>query len=94
MTYQGEIQVQTSTHGQMHDLTDDVARIVSESKVCSGLIHIIIVGGTAAIGTIEFEPGLRQDLPAILDRLMPPDLATARPQRRSQAQPGHSRPMC
>jgi secondary thiamine-phosphate synthase enzyme len=30
------------------------------------------VGSTAAIGTIEFEPGLRQDLPAVLDRLFPP----------------------
>jgi len=30
------------------------------------------VGSTAAVGTIEFEPGLQQDLPNILDKLIPP----------------------
>jgi len=30
------------------------------------------VGSTAAIGTIEFEPGLQGDLPELLDRLIPP----------------------
>lgn len=30
------------------------------------------IGSTAAIGTIEFEPGLQRDLPEILDKLMPP----------------------
>ena len=72
MTYQREIQVQTTGHKEMHDLTDEVARIVNESGVRSGVVHIFNVGSTAAIGTIEFEPGLQQDLPAILDKLFPP----------------------
>ena len=37
-----------------------------------GMVHIFNVGSTAAVGTIEFEPGLQQDLPDILDKLMPP----------------------
>ena len=56
----------------MHDLTGQVARIVSESRVLCGLVHIFNVGSTAAIGTIEFEPGLQNDLPAMLDKLLPP----------------------
>ena len=56
----------------MHDLTDEVARIVTESGVRAGIVHILNVGSTAAIGTIEFEPGLREDLPNILDKLFPP----------------------
>ncbi|MGB7749664.1 MAG: secondary thiamine-phosphate synthase enzyme YjbQ [Verrucomicrobiia bacterium] len=72
MIYQREIQLQTSQHGQMHDLTNEVAQIVGESKVRSGLVNIFNVGSTGAIGTIEFEPGLHQDLPAMLDKLMPP----------------------
>ena len=56
----------------MHDLTEQVARIVGESGLLTGLAHIFHVGSTAAIGTIEFEPGLQQDLPAILDKLFPP----------------------
>jgi secondary thiamine-phosphate synthase enzyme len=72
MIYQREIQLQTSGHRQMHDLTGEVARIVSESRVRCGLAHIFNVGSTGAIGTIEFEPGLQQDLPATLDKLFPP----------------------
>jgi secondary thiamine-phosphate synthase enzyme len=30
------------------------------------------VGSTGAIGAIEFEPGLVEDLPNLLDKLMPP----------------------
>ena len=72
MVYQRETVLQTSGHKQMHDLTDEVARIVNESKVRHGLVQIFNVGSTGAIGTIEFEPGLQEDLPAILDKLMPP----------------------
>jgi secondary thiamine-phosphate synthase enzyme len=72
MIYQREIQLQTSQHGQMHDLTDSIAQVVGESRVRSGLVNIFNVGSTGAIGTIEFEPGLQQDLPAMLDKLMPP----------------------
>ena len=72
MTYQREIQIQTSKHGQMHDLTDDVARIVTESRIRVGIAHVFNIGSTGAVGTIEFEPGLQQDLPELLDKLMPP----------------------
>jgi secondary thiamine-phosphate synthase enzyme len=72
MTYQKEIQVQTNGHKDMHDLTSEVARIVKESGVRAGVVHIFNVGSTAAVGTIEFEPGLQQDLPGMLDKLFPP----------------------
>jgi secondary thiamine-phosphate synthase enzyme len=72
MIYQREIQLQTSQHGQMHNLTDEIAQVVGESRVRSGLVNIFNVGSTGAIGTIEFESGLQQDLPATLDKLMPP----------------------
>ena len=72
MIYQREIQIQTSTHGQMHDITSEVARVVTESGMRRGLVHVFNVGSTGAIGTIEFEPGLQQDLPTMLDKLLPP----------------------
>jgi len=72
MIFQQEIHLQTSGHRQMHDLTEAVARIVGESRVRSGLAQIFNIGSTGAVGTIEFEPGLEHDLPAILDTLLPP----------------------
>jgi len=72
MVYQREINIETHGHREMHDLTGDVARIVSESKVRRGIAHIFNIGSTGAIGTIEFEPGLEADLPELLDKLIPP----------------------
>ena len=72
MTLQQQISLSTKGHGDMHDLTEQVAAIVNSSGITTGLMHVFNVGSTAALGTIEFEPGLQQDLPAILDELIPP----------------------
>ena len=72
MTYQQEISITSNGHGHMHDLTEEVAAAVRSSAIQTGIVHLFNVGSTAAIGTIEFEPGLRRDLPAILDKLIPP----------------------
>ena len=56
----------------MHDLTGQVAEIVAASKVSVGTAHVFNLGSTGAIGMIEFEPGLVEDLPTLLDRLIPP----------------------
>ena len=56
----------------MHDLTDQVTRIVAAAGIRIGTANIFNVGSTAAIGTIEFEPGLKRDLPEMLTRLIPP----------------------
>jgi secondary thiamine-phosphate synthase enzyme len=72
MVFQEQLTIATSGHGDMHDLTEKVAGIVTRSKVRTGVAHVFNLGSTAAIGTIEFEPGLQQDLPELLDRLMPP----------------------
>jgi len=56
----------------MHNLTDQVAAVVSSSGIRTGTVNIFNVGSTAAVGTIEFEPGLERDMPALLDKLIPP----------------------
>lgn len=72
MSYQQQISVSTKGHGDMHELTEQVAAIVTSSGVRTGTVNVFNVGSTAAIGTIEFEPGLQHDLPALLDKLIPP----------------------
>ena len=72
MVYQREINIQTRGHKEMHDLTKEIGGVVGESKVHQGIAHIFNIGSTGAIGTIEFEPGLKADLPEMLDRLIPP----------------------
>jgi secondary thiamine-phosphate synthase enzyme len=71
MVVQEKITLWTEGHGDMHDLTEQVSKIVKESGIQTGIAHIFTVGSTAAVGTIEFEPGLQKDLPEFLDKLLP-----------------------
>ena len=72
MTYQQQISIRSSGHGDMHDLTEQVAAIVADSGIHTGTVNVFNIGSTAVVGTIEFEPGLQQDLPQMLDKLIPP----------------------
>jgi len=65
--------VQTSGQGDAHDLTRQVAGAIAESGLTDGLATIAVVGSTAAVTTIEFEPGAVADLNALLERLAPRD---------------------
>ena len=72
MTYQQQISIRSSGHGDIHDLTEQVAAIVADSGIHTGTVNVFNIGSTAVVGTIEFEPGLQQDLPQMLDKLIPP----------------------
>ncbi len=72
MIHQEQFSIATKGPGDMHDLTDKVASIVESQKVRAGLVNVFNIGSTAAIGTIEFEPGLERDLPSTLNKLIPP----------------------
>lgn len=72
MVHQDNIVISTNKNGDMHDLTDAVNQIVKQSGIRIGMVNIFNVGSTASVGTIEFEPGLKRDLPEMLNRLIPP----------------------
>lgn len=75
MVHQREIHLKTAGHRDMHDLTAEVTKIVQESRVRAGIVHVFNLGSTAAVGALEFEPGLAEDLPTVLDKLIPPSRA-------------------
>ncbi|MBX6313824.1 MAG: YjbQ family protein [Isosphaeraceae bacterium] len=72
MVIHKHLKLQTRGHRDFHDLTDGVNTLIRQSGLRTGLAHIFVAGSTAAVGTIEFEPGLQQDLGDLLDRLIPP----------------------
>ena len=53
------------------NITNDVERILIESHLKNGILTLFIVGSTAAITTIEYEPGLKKDFPRLLERIAP-----------------------
>ena len=63
--------VKTTGQGDAHDVTSAVSAAVAESGVSSGIATIFVVGSTAAVTTIEFEPGAVADLNAVFEGLAP-----------------------
>jgi secondary thiamine-phosphate synthase enzyme len=63
--------LQTTGQGDAHDITSLVVREVSASGLLSGVVTISVVGSTAALTTIEYEPGAVADLNRLLDKLAP-----------------------
>jgi len=61
--------VTTRGQGDAHDLTDVVSHIVADSRIASGIATVFIVGSTAAVTTIEFEPGAIADLNRLLEQI-------------------------
>jgi secondary thiamine-phosphate synthase enzyme len=53
------------------DITPQVAQALEQSGLRDGLATVFISGSTGGITTLEFEPGLRRDLPEIMDKLIP-----------------------
>jgi thiamine phosphate synthase YjbQ (UPF0047 family) len=63
----------TEGDGDVVDLTAGVAQVVAEAgSVTSGIASVFVPGATAAVTTMENEPGNVLDLRALLDRLVPP----------------------
>jgi secondary thiamine-phosphate synthase enzyme len=75
MVHQQQLTLKTRGHGDLHDLTARVNDMVRQAGIHVGVAHVFCVGSTAAVGTIEFEPGLQHDLPTLLDKLAPPSKA-------------------
>lgn len=65
------IELATDGNGEVVDITPDVSRLLASTGFTAGTIHLFCVGSTAALTTIEFENGLKEDLPAIMEKLIP-----------------------
>src|SRR5262245_44244752 len=64
-------EVITKGQGDAHDVTDLVAATVAGSGCAAGIVTIFVVGSTAAVTTIEFEPGAVADLNRMFERISP-----------------------
>jgi secondary thiamine-phosphate synthase enzyme len=64
-------EVSTKGQGDAHDVTVAVARAVAESGLRDGVVTVFVVGSTAAVTTIEFEPGAVSDLNRVFEALAP-----------------------
>lgn len=71
MTFYEEIIKESDGNCSIMNITDDAARIAAKSGIKNGLVTVFSIGSTSCITTLEYEPGLLKDLPALMERLVP-----------------------
>jgi secondary thiamine-phosphate synthase enzyme len=69
--HSGELRLSTRGDNDVIDITYEVERIVAEGTIGDGLVTAFVRGSTAAVTTMEYEPGGVADLQALLNRLIP-----------------------
>jgi secondary thiamine-phosphate synthase enzyme len=67
----GLLRLETEGEGQIVDLTEGVLAVLRQSGVSQGVVSVFVTGSTAAVTTMEYEPGGVQDLQQTLERLVP-----------------------
>ena len=67
----GVLRLSTRGDGEIVDLSEGVASVVRTAGVRHGVVTVFVVGSTAAVTTMEHEPGGVEDLRATLERLVP-----------------------
>ena len=65
--------VPTRGFNDIIDISGEVRRVCESSNVAEGVAHLFVVGSTAALSTIEYEPGAVEDLKDALERIAPLD---------------------
>lgn len=73
-THCENLERRTSADTDIQDITSDVAHVVRQSGVRTGIVCVSVPGSTASITTIEYESGVVSDLARAIDRIAPRDM--------------------
>jgi len=72
--FSGSIEVNLRIGPDIVDITQELERLIKKSNVSTGSLFATMVGSTGSITTIEFEPGVVEDLKQAVNRLAPPGI--------------------
>ena len=68
------IDVRLQTGPDISNITLELDQLISKSDIVIGSLCATMIGSTGSITTIEFEPGVVEDLKRAINRLAPPGL--------------------
>ncbi len=68
------IEVSLKVGPDIRDITPVLDGLIRESQIVDGVLFAAVVGSTGSLTTIEYEPGVVQDLIMAINRLAPPGL--------------------
>jgi len=70
MVYGKAISLATGGFSDIKNITGEVKEIVISSGIKNGLVNVCVIGSTASVSTIEFEPALVEDVREKLEALV------------------------
>lgn len=65
------LEFRSKGENDMIDLTEKIQEVVKKQNPSNGVVVVFVVGSTAAITIMEYEPGLVTDFPGMLERIAP-----------------------
>jgi secondary thiamine-phosphate synthase enzyme len=71
MVFAEQFSISTKGHSDILDITDTIRNIVLKSSIQNGLVTVFVIGSTASVSTIEFEPALVADVKDQLEKIVP-----------------------
>jgi len=75
------LQVKTKGEDDIVNITEKTSKVIENSEIKNGTVTIFVSGSTAALTTIEYEPGLLSDFPKMLERIAPKNIDYGHEQR-------------
>jgi len=70
--YAGKIEVSLDIGPDIRDVTPDLQRLLRAAEIRNGHMCATMVGSTGSLTTIEYEPGVVEDLKRAINALAPP----------------------
>ena len=69
-----QIRIEMKTGIDIIDISDRINRLIRHAGIDSGSVNATVIGSTGSITTIEYEPGVIEDLKRAINRMAPPDM--------------------
>jgi secondary thiamine-phosphate synthase enzyme len=81
LVYSSTVTFRTEGFADCRDITRELEQCLRDSRIVNGLLTVMVTGSTAAVTTIEYEPGAVSDLKEALERIAPLDIPYAHNER-------------
>ena len=65
------LSISLATGCDIKNITSQINQIVIDSAIKNGMVNIFVVGSTGSVTTIEYEPGVVEDLKRAIDEIAP-----------------------
>lgn len=65
------ISLNTRGNADIHDITNQIARLVAESGFVDGTVNVFCPSSTSGLTTIEYESGVLSDLRRLFEEIVP-----------------------